>query len=141
MRIAISGARGLVGSELVTQLGVDNDITRLVRRRERAKRGTAYWSPETGEVDAHALEGHDVVIHLAGESLFGVWTAKRKDAIRRSRVQGTQLLASALASLDRPPALLITASAVGIYGDRPPDQKVDESASGGSGFLAGVVRG
>lgn len=141
MRIAITGASGLVGSELVNELGADHAITRLVRRRDRAKRDAAYWNPDTGEIDAAALEGHDVVLHLAGESLFGLWTARRKDAIRRSRVQGTQLLASALAALEQPPALLVTASAVGIYGDRPPDEPLDEDSAGGTGFLAGVVRG
>lgn len=141
MRIAITGASGLVGSELVNELGADHAITRLVRRRDRAKRDAAYWNPDTGEIDTAALEGHDVVLHLAGESLFGLWTARRKDAIRRSRVQGTQLLASALAALERPPALLVTASAVGIYGDRPPDEPLDEDSAGGTGFLAGVVRG
>lgn len=141
MRIAITGASGLVGSELVNELGADHAITRLVRRRDRAKRDAAYWNPDTGEIDTAALEGHDVVLHLAGESLFGLWTARRKDAIRRSRVQGTQLLASALAALEQPPALLVTASAVGIYGDRPPDEPLDEDSAGGTGFLAGVVRG
>jgi uncharacterized protein (TIGR01777 family) len=140
MRVAITGASGLVGSELVAQLGAEHEITRVVRRRERAKRGAAYWNPDTGEVDAHALEGHDVVVHLAGESLFGVWTRRRRETIRRSRVQGTQLLASALAALERPPALLVTASAVGFYGDRPTQPPLDEQAGAGAGFLAGVVR-
>ena len=141
MRIAISGSGGLVGAELVRSLGADHLITRIVRRRQRGRKNVAYWTPTTGEVDEAALEGHDVVIHLAGESLFGVWTRKRKEAIRRSRVQGTQLLASALAGLEKPPALLITASAVGYYGDRPEAQPLTETASGGEGFLAGVVRG
>jgi uncharacterized protein (TIGR01777 family) len=141
MKIAITGSRGLVGSELVAALGRDHTITRVVRRRQRAKKNVAYWNPETGEVETNALEGHDVVIHLGGESLFGLWTRKRKDAIRRSRVQGTQLLASVLAGLTHPPSLFITASAVGYYGDRPPDQPLTEDAAGAQGFLAGVVRG
>ena len=141
MKIAISGARGLVGSELAQELGRDHTITRLVRRRDRGRKNVAYWNPESGEVDDHALEGHDVVIHLAGESLFGVWTQKRKDAIRRSRVHGTQLLASVLAGLTRPPSLFVTASAVGFYGDRPPNEPLTESSPGADGFLAGVVRG
>lgn len=141
MKIAITGARGLVGSELVEALGREHTITRMVRRRERTRKNVAYWNPESGEVDEHALEGHDVVIHLAGESLFGVWTRRRKDAIRRSRVHGTQVLASALAGLSQPPSLFITASAVGFYGDRPPTEPLTESAPGAEGFLAGVVRG
>lgn len=141
MRIAISGASGLVGAELVRSLGEEHAITRIVRRPEKRKKDVALWNPETGEIDTAALEGHDVVIHLAGESLFGLWTDKRKDAIRRSRVQGTQLLASALAGLGKPPSLLITASAVGYYGDRSPQQPLGENEPGGQGFLAGVVRG
>lgn len=141
MKIAITGASGLVGAELASALGGDHEITRVVRRRKRGKKGVAYWNPETGEVDEASLEGHDVVIHLAGESLFAVWTPKRKERIRRSRVNGTQLLAAALAGLQRPPALLITASAVGIYGDRPPDEPLTEDDATADGFLPGVVRG
>ena len=141
MRIAISGAGGLVGAELTQSLGPEHEITRVVRRRQRGRKNVAYWNPDTGEVDEASLEGHDVVIHLAGESLFGVWTRKRKESIRRSRVHGTQLLASALAGLEKPPSLLITASAVGFYGDRSADATLTERDAGGSGFLAGVVRG
>jgi uncharacterized protein (TIGR01777 family) len=143
MKIAISGSSGLVGSALKESLAADgHTITPIVRRRPRGRRAAAgaYWNPDTGDVDEDSLEAHDVVIHLAGESLFGVWTTRRKEAIRRSRVQGTQLLASALAGLRKPPTLLITASAVGYYGDRSGEQ-LDESASGAQGFLAGVVRG
>ena len=143
MKVAISGASGLVGSELSAALRDDGHaITRIVRKRERARKsGVAYWNPDEGEVDEDALEGHDVVIHLAGESLFGIWTKRRKEAIRRSRVQGTQLLSAALAGLSRPPSLLITASAVGIYGSKPPDQPLTEDAPEGEGFLPRVVRG
>jgi len=142
MRIAISGSGGLVGSALRDALAADGHaITAIVRTRQRTRRPTAYWNPEAGEVDEGALEEHDVVIHLAGESLFGVWTRRRKEAIRRSRVHGTQLLAAAIAGLRRPPRLLITASAVGYYGDRPADEPLDEETPGGTGFLAGVVRG
>ena len=142
MKIAMSGSSGLVGSRLSESLGADGHaITRIVRDRERARKtGFAYWNHERGEVDEKSLEGHDVVIHLAGESLFGIWTRRRKEAIRRSRVQGTQLLSAALAGLSRPPSLLLTASAVGVYGDRPPDEPLTEDAPSGEGFLPGVVR-
>jgi uncharacterized protein (TIGR01777 family) len=143
MKIAISGSGGLVGSALQESLAADGHaITPIVRQRRRGRRAaaSAYWNPDVGEVDEASLEAHDVVIHLAGESLFGVWTRRRKKAIRRSRVQGTQLLASALAGLRKPPALLITASAIGYYGDRP-GEELDETASGAQGFIAGVVRG
>lgn len=143
MKIAITGSSGMIGSHLRAALGADGHaITRVVRRREGARKaGHAYWNPETAQVDEDSLEGHDVVIHLAGESLFGVWTKRRKEAIRRSRVQGTQLLASALAGLGRPPALLLTASAIGIYGNHPADEPLDENTPGADGFLPRVVRG
>lgn len=143
MKIAISGSSGLVGSDLRDSLGADgHELTRLVRDRARARKpGHAYWDAETGEVDQSALEGHDVVIHLAGASIFRPWTPKQKQAIRRSRVQGTQLLSSALAGLTRPPALLLSASGMNYYGSQPTQQRVVEEDPPGNGFLAGVVRG
>lgn len=142
MKIAITGSTGLVGSALADALRADGHaITRVVRQRERARKaGVAYWNPDRGEVDEASLEGHDAIIHLAGESLFGLWTRRRKEAIRRSRVQGTQLLASALAGLERPPSVLLTASAIGYYGDHPPEEVLDETTPGAGGFLPGVVR-
>ena len=142
MRIAISGSSGLVGSALVDALSADgHEITRIVRDRARARKPrTAYWNPELGEVDEDALEGHDVVIHPAGESLFVPWTPKRKEAIRRSRVVGTQLLSAALAGLAKPPSLLLSGSAIGFYGDRPNDERLVEADAGGDGFLPRVVR-
>lgn len=141
MRIAITGASGFVGSALCEWIEARGDsVIRVTRHRDRARRGTAYWNPAAFEMDERGFEGLDVVVHLAGENLFRVWTQRRRDAIRRSRVQGTQLLASGLAGLQRPPALLVTASAVGYYGDNPPDQRLDEGSPGDTGFLAGVVR-
>lgn len=139
-RVAITGASGLVGSTLGSALSEDGwSVTRVVRSREKAAADDAtYWRPSRGEIDASGLEDHDVVIHLAGESLFGVWTPAKKERIRRSRMLGTQLLASALAGLDSPPATLITASAVGYYGDRP-GETLDETSGRGDGFLADVV--
>jgi uncharacterized protein (TIGR01777 family) len=142
LRVAITGASGLVGSALRRHFEAKgHEVTPVTRRRERAGRKAAYWNPDAVEMDDHAFEGHDAVIHLAGESLFGVWTAKRKERIRRSRVQGTQLLAAGLASLDRPPRVLISASGVNYYAPRPAEVTLDESAESGAGFLAGVVRG
>jgi hypothetical protein len=142
MKIAMTGSSGLVGEELREALEADgHELTRVVRDRKlEGKRGYVFWDPEGGVVDDSPLEGHDVVIHLAGASLFRVWTPKHKEAIRRSRVQGTQLLSSALAGLDRPPSLLISASAIGYYGDRPPEEPLVEEDAGGDGFLARVVR-
>jgi NAD dependent epimerase/dehydratase family enzyme len=96
------------------------------------------WQPERGVIDAAGLEGHDVVIHLAGESIAGVWTAAKKRGIRDSPVLGTALLACTLAGLREPPQVLFAASAMGIYGSHPPERAVDESVPPGSGFLAKV---
>lgn len=143
MKIAITGSSGLVGSELRRELGGDgHELTRVVRDRDRARRaGFAYWDAESGSIDEAALEGHDVVIHLAGASIFRPWTDGQKQAIRRSRVQGTQLLSSALAGLRSPPALLLSASGMNYYGHRPAQQQVVEEDPSGEGFLASVVRG
>lgn len=143
MRIAITGSSGFVGTELRRAMAdAGHDVTRVVRQPQRPRRrGFAYWNPATGEVDEASLEGHDVVIHLAGASLFRPWTAKQKEAIRRSRVQGTQLLSSALAGLATPPSLLLSASAVGYYGNHPADEPLFEEDPGGEGFLPRVVRG
>ncbi|HET9298709.1 MAG TPA: TIGR01777 family oxidoreductase, partial [Candidatus Polarisedimenticolaceae bacterium] len=97
------------------------------------------WDPAAGKLDAAALDGVDAVVHLAGENIgAGRWTPERKRAVLESRVQGTGLLARSLASLPRPPRVLVAASAVGFYGKDA--RNVDEGAPSGTGFLAEVVR-
>jgi uncharacterized protein len=137
-RIAISGASGLVGGPLCALLESRGwSVQRLVRGAAAGPDGI-HWDPERGTIDAGALEGIDAVIHLAGENLSaGRWTPERKAAIRRSRVDGTELLARTLAGLRRPPRVLISASAIGWYGDRG-DEPLGEDAVPGSGFLAEV---
>ncbi|MBS1242186.1 MAG: uncharacterized protein H6R40_1613, partial [Gemmatimonadetes bacterium] len=94
------------------------------------------WDPAAGRIDAAGLEGVDAVVHLAGESIAGGrWTTERKRRITASRLDGTRLLAGALAGLDRKPAVLVSASAIGIYGDRG-DEVLTEDSTTGSGFLA-----
>lgn len=112
-------------------------MIRLVRRRRDTD--TIYWNPSELTLDPADLEGFDIVVHLAGENLAsGRWTAARKKAIRDSRVQGTRLLANALASLSAKPKFFLCASAGGYYGDRG-DTELSEDASRGDGFLADVV--
>lgn len=142
MRIAITGSTGLVGSALTRFLrDGGHQVTRVVRAfggmpgSERA----VVWHPDEDVIEKDGLEDHDVIIHLAGESIAGVWTDGKKRRIRESRVRGTTLLAEALAGLARPPRTLISASAFDIYGDRPPSEPVDEHSEPGSGFLADVV--
>jgi uncharacterized protein len=102
--------------------------------------GSPTWDPKSGQIDAEALEGLDAVVHLAGENLAsGRWTARRKQQIRDSRVQGTQLLTRALAQRSRKPRTLICASAVGFYGDRG-ERVLDEQSGPGHGFVAEVCQ-
>lgn len=137
MQVVITGSRGLVGSALVPFLTTGGHrVTRLVRERPAA--GEALWAPEQGRVDKAALEGADAVVHLAGESIAqGRWTAAKKARIRRSRVAGTRVLAEALSRLERKPAVLVCASAVGFYGDRG-EELLDEQSQPGQGFLSDV---
>jgi uncharacterized protein len=139
-RIAISGASGMVGSQLVPFLRAgSHDVVRLVRQRPSAADEIA-WDPATGRIDAPSLEDMDAVIHLAGVSIAGGrWTQARKAAILNSRLQGTSLLAETLARLQRPPRVLISASGIGYYGDAGNVPLTEESPPG-AGFLADVCR-
>lgn len=141
MKVLISGSHGLIGSALRDALLLEgHDAGRLVRRRDKAGEHDVYWNLETGELDRERLEGWDAVVHLAGENLAaGRWTARRKALIRQSRSDGTRLLAQGLASAARKPQVLISASAVGYYGDTG-DEALNESAPAGQGFLADVCR-
>jgi uncharacterized protein (TIGR01777 family) len=141
MRIAVTGSMGLIGSALVADFVADGDtVTRVARRGGHAVRGAVvFWDPAAGWIDAAALEGHDAVIHLAGESIAGWWTEGKKARIRESRVKGTALLSETLARLARPPRTLLCASAVGYYGARPPAEVLDETSPPGTGFLAETV--
>jgi uncharacterized protein (TIGR01777 family) len=134
--IAITGASGLVGSALVPFLTTGGHTVRRVVRR-RPEKGEIAWDPEAGMIEPQAFEGLDAVVHLAGESIAERWTAERKQRIRRSRVEGTRLLAETLAGLARPPRVLVSASAMGIYGERG-DEELTEASAPGTGFLAQV---
>jgi len=94
------------------------------------------WNPLSRTIDGQGLEGLDAVVHLAGENISGKrWSSAQRERIRRSRVDGTRLIARTLAALERPPELLVNASAIGFYGDRG-EQPLDEDSPAGSGFLA-----
>lgn len=141
MRIILTGSTGLVGSELVPFLRArEHSVTRLVRRPAHPEGKEIAWEPAESKLDAAALEGHDAVVHLSGESLAaGRWTAARKVRIVESRVQSTRLLAATLAQLTHPPRVLACASAVGYYGDRG-EEVLTEESPGGAGFLAQLCR-
>ncbi len=140
LRVAVSGATGLVGSAVSFALRArGDDVTRLVRRVAARTDDEARWDPVSGHVDQDILEGHDAVIHLAGEPIASWrWGDAKKERIRSSRVDGTRLLAECLARLEQPPSVLICASAVGYYGSRPGEQ-VNEESEPGDGFLADVA--
>jgi uncharacterized protein len=142
MRIAITGASGLVGGEVQRQLRqAGHEITPVTRSHGSAEHGErpVIWHPDRGTIEKDGLEAHDVVIHLAAESIAGVWTASKKRRIRKSRVAGTGLLARTLAGLHQKPRVLISASGFNFYGNRPTGT-VDESAPAGTGFLADVAQ-
>lgn len=135
--VAVSGASGLIGSVLTTMLTTGgHEVRPLVRRRPNP--GEIPWDPEAGRLDPGALAGVDAVVHLAGESIAaGRWTAARRDRIRRSRVEGTRLIADAAARAVPRPRILVSASAIGVYGDRG-DEVLTELAPPGRGFLPEV---
>lgn len=138
-RYAISGATGLIGRTLASSLTADgHEVRRLVRPGGHVSSGDVRWDPSAGTIDAAALEGLDAVVHLAGEPIGDKrWTATTRRRIRSSRVEGTGLLAGALAALEHPPAAFVSASAVGFYGDRG-DEVLTEADPPGDDFLAEV---
>jgi uncharacterized protein (TIGR01777 family) len=139
VKVAITGASGLIGSALAESLISDgHEVLRLVRRPPNAP-DEAQWHPTEGSVDIEALAGVDAVAHYAGAGVGDRrWTASYKRQIRDSRVLGTQTLARALARLDPAPRVFVSGSAIGVYGDTG-DEPVDESSPAGEGFLANVV--
>lgn len=140
MRVAVTGASGLIGSALVPHLrSVGHDVIRLVRRPTTAP-DEVPWDPQAGTVDLDRLAGIDGMVHLAGAGVGDHrWTDAYKREILDSRVAGTQTVVRALTALNPRPRVLVSASAVGWYGDTA-DRVVDETAPAGAGFLADVVR-
>ena len=134
--VAITGASGLIGRNLAAMLSTGgHSVRRLVRRAPRAP-GEVRWDPEGGSIDLDGLAGVDAIVHLAGEDVAaGAWTDKRKELILGSREKGTALIADAAVKLR--PEVLLSASAVGLYGDTG-ELLVDEDGPHGSDFLATV---
>ena len=138
MRVLVTGATGLVGRSLCAFLeSGGHEVLRLTRRAARHP-GEIEFDPEKGAAHPSEMEGFDAVIHLAGDPIAkGRWTEAKKKLIRHSRVPFTRRLAETLAALRRPPAVFISASATGYYGDRG-DRVLRESDGPGEGFLPEV---
>jgi len=137
LKIVISGASGLIGTQLVTKLSSSgHEVVRLVRRSPKS--GEIQWNPKTGTLDAAALEGTDAVIHLSGAGIGDKrWSAAYRKEILDSRTDTTALLAKTIASLSRKPSVFLSGSAIGIYGARN-DEQLTEVSTHGTGFLADV---
>ncbi len=134
--VLVTGASGLVGQALLERLRQRNQaVTKLVRKH--AGQGEVLWDPANGKLDLSSMQS-GAVVHLAGENIAeGRWTKSKMDAIRSSRVQGTRLLAEQLAKLETKPSVLVSASAIGYYGDRG-HEVLDERSALGTGFLPEV---
>ncbi len=139
VRIAITGSHGLVGSALVSRLRSDrHEVIPIVRSSARA--GEIGWDPVGGTLDPADLGGIDAVVNLAGAGIGDKrWTDDYKRVVLESRTKGTALLAEAIAATEGGPAVLLSGSAVGFYGDRG-DEELDERSGPGTGFLAEVAR-
>lgn len=136
LKIAMTGASGLLGTELAAFLRTGgHEVVPLVRR---GGSGIA-WDPAKGTIDAAALEGFDAVVHLAGESVGQRWSEGVKQRVMASRVDGTRLLCETLAKLERKPSVVVCASAIGFYGDTG-EAWAEEHSPAGTGFLADVCK-
>ena len=138
MKVAVTGASGLIGSALVSELENRGDQVLRIGRTARQE-GDIVWDPMEGTLDPALIEAVDAVVNLAGETIEGRWTAKKKKKILESRVKGTQLLSQAFQRLDTPPKIFVSSSASGFYGDRG-EEILTESSTAGNGFLADVCK-
>lgn len=139
MDVAITGASGLIGTALSRHLvAAGHTVIPVVRRPVKTAEIAVRWDPEAGTIDAAALEGIGAVVHLAGAGIGDKrWSTERKRLILESRTHSTALLASTLAALDRPPAVLVSGSAIGYYGDRG-DELLTEQSAPGDDFLSSI---
>ena len=137
MKIVISGASGLIGTQLAKTLkSSGHEVVQLVRRTAGA--GQIMWDPKSGKLDSASLEGCDAVIHLSGAGIGDKrWSDAYRKEILDSRTATTLLLANTIASLQRKPSVFLSGSAIGIYGARG-DEQLTETSAHGTGFLADV---
>lgn len=139
MKVLISGATGLIGTELIKQLQALGHTPISLTRNPNPGPNQIHYSPKTGEIAAGALDGIDAVVNLAGATTGKIpWTKKYMREIVDSRIQTTQLLVRAINEAKKPPRVLVSGSASGIYGDRG-DELLDEDAGKGTGFLSDLA--
>ena len=143
-KILITGSHGLIGSSLIPLLSAagEHKITRLTRPRSNPNNTDSHsivWDPSNDKVNVKELEGFDVVVHLAGENIFGRWTDSKKQKILESRIKSTRLLCNSLIKLANPPSTLICASATGFYGNQG-NKVLTEESKPGFGFLSDVCQ-
>lgn len=136
--ILISGAGGFIGTPLAAALRDRGDRV-IELTRGGAGEDRVHWGPAAGKLDSADVVGCDAVVHLAGESIAGLWTGGKKRRILESRQQGTRLLAETSAGLAARPSVFVSSSAIGFYGSRG-DEILTEDSGNGDGFLAEVVR-
>ncbi len=134
--VAMTGGNGFLGAALRPFLTTGGHRVRTIGRGADSD---ARWDPSAGSIDAGALDGIDAVIHLAGSTIAERWTPERRREIRESRVRSTRLIAESMARMATKPQVLLSASAVGLYGSRG-DEVLDESSSVGDDFLGEVAR-
>ncbi len=137
-RVLVSGATGFIGTPLVRALRDRGDEVTILTRGEAGDE-RVHWDFEEGGLDPATLEGFDAVVHLAGESIAGLWIGGKKQRILDSRREGTELLTSTLAQLEKKPEVFVSSGAVGFYGSRG-DEVLTEDSGNGEGYLADVVR-
>jgi uncharacterized protein (TIGR01777 family) len=139
VKIAITGASGLIGRALSASLTADgHDVIAVVRRPSSSDATSILWDPAAGSIEGEKFEGIDGVVHLAGAGIGDKrWSDSYKREILESRTKGTALLAETLAGLAQPPKVMVSGSAIGYYGDTG-DTAVDETAPAGNDFLATV---
>ncbi|MFZ1699654.1 MAG: TIGR01777 family oxidoreductase [Pyrinomonadaceae bacterium] len=140
MKVLITGASGLVGTQLQKSFAEKGYDMLLASRSEPKDEKHIQWTVEEGFTDPEKLEGLDAVVHLAGESVSGLrWTEDKKKAIRDSRVLGTRNVVDAISKLKDRPKVFVSSSAIGFYGERG-DEEVTESSAAGDNFLADVSK-
>ncbi len=139
MKLIVSGASGLLGTELVNFLQISGfEVKSLVRDRKLQDNNHIFWDPENKKIDAKALQWADAIIHLSGENIADRrWTIEQKRRIYNSRIKSTQTLVFALCQLQHPPKCLIMASAIGFYGNCG-FRHCHERTPQGHGFLAAL---